>query len=361
MLSLTQVREESQPKEEPPSSGSLEENQHRMNSSFSPPERQLARSGVGGLDMNNAYHEAVVPHTMPAQEPHHFTPLPDAPQRSIPPENSLKGKILVVKLGGSTLEHQRAVLQDLIWLSAQGVHPVLIHGGGPAITSWLQAVHIPTRFERGLRVTDAQTLEVVSMVLRGQINEHLVLMAEQMGGKAVGLSGTDGNMVQAHIADEHLGLVGEIDRIDPTVVQGLINEGYLPIIAPLGLGPDGTCLNINADLVAAHLAKALHAERLVFLSNVAGISRADGTYIAALSETEAHRLIEAGVISGGMIPKVQACLDALTIISSVHIVDGGESHILLREISNTPSTGTMIVRKRAGEEEPSFARHSSPC
>lgn len=258
----------------------------------------------------------------------------------------LKDKTLVVKLGGSTLEHQRAVLQDLLWLQAQGIHPVLVHGGGPAINSWLETAHIPTRFERGLRVTDAQTLEIVCMVLRGQINEHLVLMAEQMGGRAVGLSGTDGKMIQAHIVDERLGLVGEIDTVDPTIVRGLIQQGYMPIIAPLGVGVDGSCLNINADLVAAHLARALDAERLVFLSNVEGIYRQDGTLIEELSEEEAHRLIEQGVIGTGMIPKVQACLSALATIASVHVVDGSIPHILLREIGDGSGVGTMFVKER---------------
>ncbi|MBO0782205.1 MAG: acetylglutamate kinase [Ktedonobacteraceae bacterium] len=272
-----------------------------------------------------------------------------APTRENKEGNGLQGKILVVKLGGSTLDHERVILRDLICLQAQGVHPVLVHGGGPAITAWLQATHIPTRFEQGLRVTDAKTLEVVCMVLRGQINERLVLMATEMGGKAVGISGTDGQMVQGHIADERLGLVGEIDAIDPTIVHGLIDEGYLPIIAPLGLGPGGQCLNMNADLVAAHLAQALHAERLVFLSNVAGIARADGTLISTLHEKEAHELIEEGVINGGMIPKVQACLNAVTTISCVHIVDGGQPHILLQEINSQPYTGTMIVGEK-GED-----------
>jgi len=261
--------------------------------------------------------------------------------------NVLNKNILVVKLGGSTLENQRVVVQDLISLQALGVYPVLVHGGGPAINTWLQAVHVPTHFERGFRVTDAQTLEIVCMVLRGQINEHLVLLTEQMGGKAVGLSGTDGNMIQAHIADKRLGLVGEIETIDPTLLQELIEEGYIPIIAPLGLGPDGSCLNLNADLVAAHLAKALHAERLVFLSDVAGICDANGTLISELSEAQAHRLIEEGVIRGGMIPKVLACLEAVTTVPGVHVVDGSEPHILLREISKKPSTGTMILPQDA--------------
>lgn len=317
MIRLPATRFVSESEEEPPSSGSLLANHHIK---------------------NYAAHETVVSHNDQLQESYSCTPLLHAST-----EHALRGKTLVVKLGGSTIEHQRAILQDLIYLHAQDVRPVLVHGGGPAITSWLRTANIPTRFERGLRVTDAQTLEVVCMVLRGQINEHLVLLAQQMGGKAVGLSGTDGNMVQAHVANEHLGLVGEIDMIDPTVVQGLLDQGYIPIIAPLGLAPDGTCLNMNADLVAARLAKALNAERLVFLSNVTGICHADGTLIPELDEAKAHKLIEAGVIHGGMIPKITACLDALSTISSVHIADGSAPHILLHETSNRPSIGTVIV------------------
>ena len=274
-----------------------------------------------------------------------------------PPVAKLKGKTLVVKLGGSTLEHQRGVLQDILRLQAMGMRPVLVHGGGPYITEWLKTLQIPTHFEQGLRVTDAQTLEVVCMVLRGQINEHLVLMAAEMGGKAVGLSGTDGGMIRAHIADERLGLVGEVDTVDPTLVQRLLDDGYIPIIAPLGQGPDGSCLNINADLVAAHLAGALHADKLIFLSNVAGIYRSDGTRVAELSEAEVHTLIEAGIIGGGMIPKVTACLDALTVVPRVQIVDGGEPHILLRQISNEQCVGTIIVRNTPASS-PAGTSHS---
>jgi acetylglutamate kinase len=258
----------------------------------------------------------------------------------------LKGKTLVIKLGGSTLEHQRDVLQDIIWLHTLGARPVLVHGGGPYINEWLTKLQLPTRFENGLRVTDAATLEVVRMVLLGQVNQGLVLMASQMGGKAVGLSGTDGGMVRAHIADERLGFVGEIEKVDATSVQLLIEQGYLPIVAPLGEGPDGTCLNINADLVASHLASALDAEKLIFLSNVAGICQPDGSLISELTEEEARHLIKEGVISGGMIPKVDACLEALAAVRRVHIVDGREDHVLLRELFTDQGVGTMIVRER---------------
>ncbi|HLI87374.1 MAG TPA: acetylglutamate kinase [Ktedonobacteraceae bacterium] len=256
----------------------------------------------------------------------------------------LKGKTLVIKLGGSTLENQRDVLQDIVWLHTLGSHPVLVHGGGPYINEWLGKLNIPTHFENGLRVTDAQTLEVVRMVLLGQVNQSLVLMAAQLGGKAVGLSGTDGNMVRAHIADERLGFVGEIDAVDPAPVQALIEQGYIPVVAPLGADENGACLNINADLVAAHLAGALNAEKLIFLSNVAGICRSDGSLISELSEEQARKLIEEGVITGGMIPKVSACLDALAAVPRVHIVDGRESHVLLRELFTNQGAGTMIIR-----------------
>jgi acetylglutamate kinase len=222
------------------------------------------------------------------------------------------------------------------------VRPVPVRGGGPSINTMLEALHIPIHFERGLRITDEQTLEVVCMVLRGQINEHLVLFAASMGGKAVGLCGTDGKMLHAHIADSHLGFVGEIDAVDPTLVLDLLDQGYLPIIEPLGQGKGSDCLNSNADL-----AQALSAVRLVFLSDVDGIRGADGTCIAELSKAEVQRLIEEGVIRGGMIPKVTACLETLEAVSSVHIVDGSEPHILLHEVDQKSQRGTMVVRDRA--------------
>ena len=256
----------------------------------------------------------------------------------------LKGKILVIKLGGSTLEHQRTVLQDIVWLHSLGAYPLLVHGGGPYINEWLKKLNIQAHFENGLRVTDSQTLEIVRMVLLGQLNPQLVLMTSQMGGKAIGLSGTDGGMVRAHIANERLGFVGEIDRVDATPVRNLIKAGYIPIVAPLGEAADGTCLNINADLVASHLAGALGAERLLFLSNVPGICRSNGKVISEVTEAQAHWLMEDGVITGGMIPKVQACLDALASVPCVHILDGREPHALRQALFSQQGAGTMIVR-----------------
>ena len=257
---------------------------------------------------------------------------------------ALKGKILVIKLGGSTLEHQRTVLQDIVWLHSLGAYPVLVHGGGPYINEWLKKLNIQAHFEHGLRVTDSQTLEIVRMVLLGQLNPQLVLMTSQMGGKAIGLSGTDGGMVRAHIANERLGFVGEIDRVDATPVRNLIKAGYIPIVAPLGEAADGTYLNINADLVASHLAGALGADKLLFLSNVPGICRSNGKLILEVTEAQARWLMEDGVITGGMIPKVQACLDALASVPSVHILDGREPHALRQALFSQQGAGTMIVR-----------------
>ncbi|HLX58660.1 MAG TPA: acetylglutamate kinase [Ktedonobacteraceae bacterium] len=273
---------------------------------------------------------------------HHL--IAEVLREALPYIDYLKGKTLVIKLGGSTLEHQRGVLQDIIWLRSLGAYPVLVHGGGQYINAWLEKLNVPAQFENGLRVTDAHTLDVVRMVLLGQVNQGLVLMATEMGGRAIGLSGTDGSMVRAKIVNERLGFVGEIEAIDPTLPQTLLGQGYIPVIAPLGLGPDGTCLNINADLVAAHLAGALNAEKLIFLSNVIGICRQDGSLISELTEVEATQLIADGIISGGMIPKVTACLDALSTVSRVHIVDGGEPHVLLRELFTDQGAGTMLVR-----------------
>ena len=257
----------------------------------------------------------------------------------------LKGKTLVIKLGGSTLTHQKYVLQDIVMLRSLGACPVLVHGGGPYINEWLKKLNVPSHFEDGLRVTDAGTLDIVRMVLLGQVNQSLVAALAEMGGKAVGVSGTDGNMIQARIADEKLGFVGEIESVDASLLQVLIEQGYIPVIAPLGQGQDLPCLNINADLVAAQIARAMQAEKLIFLSNVTGICRADGSLISELNRTEAQQLIADGTIHGGMIPKVAACLDALSTVSRVHIVDGREPHALLRELFTDQGAGTMIVRE----------------
>jgi acetylglutamate kinase len=263
---------------------------------------------------------------------------------ALPYIDFLKGKTLVIKLGGSTLTHQKYILQDIVLLRSLGAYPVLVHGGGPYINEWLKKLDVPSRFQNGLRVTDAETLDIVRMVLLGQVNQGLVAVLAEMGGKAIGVSGTDGNTIHARIADERLGFVGAIEAVDPSLLQMLIEQGYIPVVAPLGQGPGVPCLNINADLVASHIARAMHAEKLIFLSNVSGIYRTDGSLISELNQVEAQQLITDGTIHGGMIPKVAACLEALSTVSRVHIVDGREPHTLLRELFTDQGAGTMIVR-----------------
>ncbi|GLV60523.1 acetylglutamate kinase [Dictyobacter sp. S3.2.2.5] len=258
----------------------------------------------------------------------------------------LRDQLLVVKLGGSTLEAERAVLRDIVRLHTCGIKVVLVHGGGPSINECLTQFQIPVQFEQGLRVTDARTLKVVRMVLCGQINQELVAMTEQLGGRAVGLSGMDDHMIHAHIADERLGFVGAVDAVDVSLLERISNEGYIPIVAPLGLDERGQCLNINADLAASHIAAALKADRLIFLSNVPGICQPDGSLITELDAPQAHALIEQGVISGGMLPKVNACLDAARAVSCVQIVDGRRDHALLYGILKSQFNGTRFTRAR---------------
>lgn len=251
-------------------------------------------------------------------------------------------KPLVVKLGGSTLANQHTIVRDALALHAFGIPVVLVHGGGTAITRWLHALALPVRFKQGLRVTDETTLDVVRMVLCGQVNQELVRLATYMGGRVVGLCGIDGGMVQAHMVDQELGLVGEIDAIHGELLSGLLLHHYLPIVAPLALGPDGVCLNVNADQVAAHLAAALGAETLLFLSDVAGIYQEDGSCLSTLTEEEAQDLIQRGVIGAGMIPKVRAAFTAAQNVSRVLIVNGRDPSILLRAAYAHAHVGTRL-------------------
>jgi acetylglutamate kinase len=244
----------------------------------------------------------------------------------------IAGKRLVIKLGGSILAHQRPIVEACHWLHALGASLVLVHGGGPSINAWLEKMHLPAQFHNGLRVTDAATLEMVRMVLCGQVNQGLVSMAAHMGVNVVGLCGTDGHMVQAHMADPALGFVGEIDTVSPDLLFLLLRQGYMPIIAPLGQGPGGMICNINADQVAAAIARAIHAEMLIFLGDVAGICRRNGSFIACLSEREARQLLQERAISGGMIPKVVAALHAAQVVPCVQIVDGATPQNLLHAV-----------------------------
>jgi acetylglutamate kinase len=257
---------------------------------------------------------------------------------------TLRGQTLVIKLGGSTLDNQRDALEDIVRLRGLGAQPVLVHGGGAEINEWLDRLGLPRRFNRGLRVTDAATLDVVRMVLAGKVNGELVRLVGEVGGRAVGLTGLDGLLLRARRLAADLGYVGGITRVDPGPIEALSGAGYIPVIAPLALGEDGEVLNINADDAAADLALGLRAAKLLYLSDVPGILDARGTLLSTLTDARVRELIVEGVIRGGMIPKAEAALRALGAVGRVHIVDGRDPHVLIRELFTHEGAGTMIER-----------------
>lgn len=259
---------------------------------------------------------------------------------------TLRGRTLVIKLGGSTLDNQRDALEDIVWLRGLGAHPVLVHGGGQEINDWLERVGLPRRFERGLRVTDAATLDVVRMVLAGKVNGDLVRLLVSLGGRAIGLSGIDGGLLHARQIAAELGYVGAITTVDAGVITALSAAGFIPVIAPIALGDEETVLNVNADDAAADLARGLSATKLLYLSDVPGVLDVQGRLLSELTDYEVRALIDQGVISGGMIPKAEAALRALETTERVHIVDGREPHVLIRELFTHEGAGTMIRRAR---------------
>ena len=259
---------------------------------------------------------------------------------------ALRGRTLVIKLGGSALDNQRDALEDIVWLRGLGAYPVLAHGGGPEINQWLARTGLPRRFERGLRVTDAATLDVVRMVLAGKVNGDLVRLLVSLGGRAVGLTGLDGGLLCARQIAPDLGYVGAVTAVDAGVITALSEAGFIPVVAPLALGEGDTVLNVNGDDAAADLARGLSAAKLLYLSDVPGILDAQGRLLSELNDREVRALIAEGVISGGMIPKAEAALRALETTERVHIVDGREPHVLIRELFTHEGAGTMIRRAR---------------
>jgi acetylglutamate kinase len=264
-------------------------------------------------------------------------------REALPYINRLQKKVQVIKLGGSTLERDRDVLEDALWLQRVGALPVLVHGGGPSITHWLERIGHQTRFVDGRRVTDEVTLQAAEMVLVGLVNTSLVQQIAQFGGQAVGLSGVSGPCIYARQRDPELGAVGEIVRVDPGPITMLLQHGYIPVVAPLSYGEQGECLNVNADEAAAAIASALEADKLIYLSNVVGIQAADGTLLSDLTASQARDLIAQGIIQGGMIPKTEAALQALETVHRVHIVDGRVPHVLIRELFTDEGVGTMFT------------------
>ncbi|MEK7806415.1 MAG: acetylglutamate kinase [Chloroflexota bacterium] len=260
----------------------------------------------------------------------------------------MPGLPIVVKIGGSTLGSHDTSLKDLVTLQREGVDVVVVHGGGNVISQWMQRQGIPPRFVNGLRVTDAPSLEIVVAVLTGLINKELVSLLHHLGGRAIGISGIDGGLLEAHIANPDLGYVGEISRVNSAPLRAILDSGYIPMVAPLGMdcqyGSEhaGGPLNINGDTVAGELAHALEAQRLIFLTDVEGIMDGSGRVIRRLDRRRADILFKSGVVRGGMIPKLSACLRALERLPVADIIDGRKPSALLDCVRGR-ATGTTIV------------------
>ncbi|TMA37784.1 MAG: acetylglutamate kinase [Deltaproteobacteria bacterium] len=254
---------------------------------------------------------------------------------------------MVVKYGGHAMENEElkdSFAQDVVLLKYVGMHPVIVHGGGPQIDAALKAQGVASRFVRGMRVTDAATMDVVEQVLVGKINKEIVTLLNRHGGRAVGLSGKDGELVVARKrpgADD-LGLVGDVVGVNPRVIDAL--QGFVPVIAPTAAGADGQTYNINADVVAGKIAEALRAEKLILLTDVEGVRARDGSLLDTLAADTAVDLIADGTIAGGMIPKVECCVEALRGgVKQAHVIDGRVRHALLLEVLTSRGVGTELV------------------
>jgi acetylglutamate kinase len=279
---------------------------------------------------------------------------------ALPYIRNFYGKTLVIKYGGAAQtkdELKESFSQDITMLNFIGIRTVIVHGGGPKISATMEKMGKKPEFVQGQRVTDQETMDIVEMVLGGLVNKEIVSLINKHGGKAVGLSGKDGCLIRAHkkiikkITPEtgvseivDLGLVGEVTAIDPAVLDGLEKNGFIPVISPIGLGPQGETLNINADYVASAVAAAIKAEKLILLTDVAGLLDKTGTVISTLKKSQISRLVKNGTITGGMLPKVQACTRALDEgVNKTHIVDGRIPHCLLLEIFTKEGIGTEIM------------------
>ena len=256
--------------------------------------------------------------------------------------------IIVVKLGGSTLGSHDTTLTDLVELQKRGRPTIVVHGGANVVTEWLGRLGVSTRFVNGLRVTDAETLKVVVAILAGLVNKELVAAIESLGGRAIGLSGIDGGLLGASIKDAQMGYVGEVVRVNPEPLQAILGAGFIPVVAPLSFqsppdpGDNGFILNVNGDTAAGRIAAAIAAEELIFLTDVAGIYNTSGELIPQLSPQEAKTLLDSGVASGGMIPKIEACLLAAPTVHKTRIIDGRLPHALIKEVDGKMA-GTTIA------------------
>jgi acetylglutamate kinase len=273
------------------------------------------------------------------------------------------GKTIVVKFGGNAMVDpllHESFARDVVLMKLVGMNPVVVHGGGPQIGALLEKLNIHTEFVNGMRVTDAQTMDVVEMVLGGSVNKEIVASINRNGGKAIGVTGKDGQFIRAHklqvsryspeldaseIVD--IGHVGEVDQIDTEVLDVILGSHFIPVIAPIGVGKDGSTYNINADLVAGKLAQVMQAEKLMLLTNVAGLLDKKGEILTGLSTAQVDELIADGTISGGMLPKISCALDAVKSgVASAHIIDGRVPHAVLLETFTDEGMGTLITNKR---------------
>jgi acetylglutamate kinase len=254
------------------------------------------------------------------------------------------GKTVVVKIGGS-IHGDGTALEDIVTLGRLGVKPVVVHGGGPMISEWQGRMGLEPKFVDGRRYTDEMTLDLARMVLIGKANGDLVAHLVALGGRAVGLSGIDGGLIKAKLRDPKLGLVGEVTHVDLGPVKALMDAGYLVVVAPSATDDDGQPLNVNADSIAGDMARALQAEKLVMFTDVDGVKDSRGNVLSALTVEQVSAYIASGEISGGMIPKVEACVRALDTVPRTHILDGRVPHALLGELFTDAGVGTMITRE----------------
>jgi acetylglutamate kinase len=255
---------------------------------------------------------------------------------------------IVIKLGGSTLGSHDTTLADLVALQKKGVPTVVVHGGANVVTEWLRRMNISSKFVKGLRATDAETLKVVVAILAGLVNKELVAAVQALGGRAVGLSGIDGGLLGAQVKDPGLGYVGDVVEVNPASLKALLGAGFIPVVAPLSYqsppeaGDHGFILNVNGDTAAGQIAAALSAEKLIFLTDVAGILDGSKKLIPKMSVSEAKAMLASGVASGGMIPKIEACLVALPTVRMARIIDGRAAHALIKEVEGG-TEGTTIA------------------
>ena len=288
--------------------------------------------------------------------------------RALPYIQRFSGKTVVVKYGGNAMGDdalKESFARDIVLMKLVGINPVVVHGGGPQIGELLERLSIESKFVDGMRVTDGKTMDVVEMVLGATVYKEIVNMINAAGGQAFGVTGKDGQLIKArklvvsHKTPEmaapeiiDIGQVGEVASINKSVIDMLVNGGFIPVIAPIGVGPNGASYNINADLVAGKVAEVLNAEKLILLTNVAGLKNKSGEILTGLTTTRVNELIADETIYGGMLPKIRCALDAVKAgVQSAHIIDGRVEHAVMLEIFTDEGVGTLITNREPGQEE----------